>query len=139
MTDSLANAFWLTIIDMVVVFLVLYVVALIIKAIKLIVAPFGGNGGPGNGRGKREGDPARDAGEPVALGTVESELPDETEEVNAETTAVISAALAAYLDKPAFVPVALSANARRGESLWAMAGRTRIMQSREMAKRRATA
>ncbi len=138
MNDTVVSGLWLTIIDMTVVFIVLYVLALIIKAIKLVVAPFGGNG-PNGGRGNGRRIPEPGAGEPETVGAAETESPGAPESINAETTAVIAAALAAYLEQPATAPVIVRGVATREESHWAMAGRTRIMQSRELVKRRATA
>ncbi|MGE5485438.1 MAG: OadG family protein [Ignavibacteriales bacterium] len=137
MADTIANGFWLTIIDMTVVFLVLYIIALTIKAIKIVVAPLGN--GPGGGGANRPETPEPESGDPVAVDAAGSDAVEGPEGLNAETTAVITAALAAYLEEPAFVPVVMDGQARRWESLWAMAGRTRVMQARDLAKRRATA
>ncbi|NPV69424.1 MAG: OadG family protein [Firmicutes bacterium] len=140
MPDTMIGGLWLTIIDMSVVFLVLWVLALIIKAIKVFVAPFEKGSGPnGNGGGRKA--PA-DEMEVVAAAegeSVEAVGAEVSSEVSAEVTAVISAAVAAYLEKPASGLVIGMQGTRREESLWAMAGRTRIMQSRELVRRRATA
>lgn len=127
----------MTIIDMAVVFLVLYVLALIIKAIKTVVAPFGGgNGAKGSKAGARRD---RQDEACVASGEAVAGVEVAGDEISAETMAVISAAIAAYLDRPESALVISAPGGQREESPWAMAGRTRIMQSRELAKRRATA
>ena len=140
MPDTMIGGLWMTIIDMSVVFLVLSVLALIIKAIKLFVAPFEKGSGPnGNGAGSRV--PVDEPENPAGVeGESAAEVAGEAEAgVSADVTAVISAAIAAYLERPAQARVVSVRDTRGDQSLWAMAGRTRIMQSRELVRRRATA
>jgi len=139
-SDSFVSGLWLTIIDMTVVFIVLYVLALIIKVIKVAVAPFDRGNGPngGNGRANR----AEAEAEAEFSGDVEPvEAAEGAEGMTPEELAVITSAVAAYLERPAagLAIRSVTPYGRREESPWAMAGRTRIMQSREIARRRATA
>ncbi|MCR4399225.1 MAG: OadG family protein, partial [Firmicutes bacterium] len=120
MENTLMSGFWLAMIDMSVVFLVLYVLALIIKAIKLTVSPFDRAGGPSD----REPGRARGAGEGgVAVGGQPgAETGEGGTVVDGELAAVISSAVAAYLDRPESVLVAGAGSTEPGPGPWALAG-----------------
>lgn len=147
MPDSLLGALQLTAIDMLVVFAVLALLALVIKGTESVVGRF-------DGRAKGKEDDAHDQPEftevaelepepeerepvkPVAVPTAAPETNGQTPE-NARLVVVLAAAVAGYIGEARYAIRSIRpVEAYVTQDAWLVAGRERLIQSRNLLLRR---